>query len=264
MTRAEAGGEPERIVVLATVGARPRVRRGRRKAPVAEGGDDAGLVPSVRATVIRTAAFESREDADAWLDRVRRERDELEEEARAGARELNALLRTHRAAVADPYVRDVAPAGATVVRVGHGSGHQVSEGRFDAAIELPPPSPRSRIRRRADALAPDERLAAVLGRREELLASEELVLRARADIEAARPREAALQARIALETVLAELRGDERLADDVRSIESERDDVARAANEALAGDVPDDLQDAVARAVDRIETALRRHRIERR
>ena len=104
----------------------------------------------------------------------------------------------------------------------------------------------------------------MLGRREELLASEELVLRARADIEAARPREAALQARIALETVLAELRGDERLADDVRSIESERDDVARAANEALAGDVPDDLQDAVARAVDRIETALRRHRIERR
>ncbi len=251
--------------MLATVGARPRARRGRRRAPVAEGGgEDAELVPSVRATVIRTAAFESPEDADTWLDGLRRDRSELEEEARSGARELNAVLRTHRVAVADPYVRDVAPAGATVVRVGHGSGNQVADGRFDAAVELPPPSPRSRIRRRADALAPDERVAAVLGRREEILASEELVLRARADIEAERPREAALQARIALEAALAELAEDARLADDVRAIEAEREEVARAANEALSGDIPADLRDAVTRAVDRIDTALRRRRIERR
>ncbi len=217
----------------------------------------------MRATVIRTDAFESRDDAEAWLERLRRDRADLEEEARASARELNALLRTHRAAVADPYVRDVAPAGATVARVGHGSGNQVADGRFDSAIELPPPSPRSRIRRRADALAPDERVAAVLGRREDLLACEELVLRARADLEAERPREAALQARIALEAALAELAGDERLAEDVRAIEAERESVARAANAALTGAVPVDLAESLETAVDRIETALRRRRIER-
>ena len=205
MTRAETGGDPERILVLGTVGARPRARRGRRRVPAAEGGgEDPALVPSVRATVIRAAAL-SADEAEAWLDRLRRDRDELEAEALDGAAELNAVLRAHRAAVADPYVRDVAPLGATVVRVGHGRGDQVADGRFESAVEVPPPSPRSRIRRRADALAPDERLAAVLGRREPVLACEELVLRARADIDAERPREAALQARVALEAALAEL-----------------------------------------------------------
>jgi len=250
--------------VLATVGAPPRARRGRRRAPAAEGGgESAEPVPSVRATVIRAAPFESRDDADGWLERLRRERADLDEEARAGARELNALLRTHRAAVADPYVRDVAPAGATVVRVGHGTGQQVSDGRFESALELPPPAPRSRPRRRADALAPDERVAAVLGRRESVLACEELVLRARADIEADRPREAALQARIALEAALAELGGDGRLADDLSTVEDRRADVGRAANEALGGEVSAELQHAVAAAVERMETALRRRRIQR-
>ena len=53
--------------------------------------------------------------------------------------------------------------------------------------------------------APEERFAALLGGRESPLAAEELVLRARADLDAGRPREAALQARVALEALLAEL-----------------------------------------------------------
>ena len=263
MTRAETGGDPERILVLGTVGARPRARRGRRRVPAAEGGgEEPALVPSVRATVIRAAAL-SADEAEAWLDRLRGDRDELEAEALDGAAELNAVLRAHRAAVADPYVRDVSPLGATVVRVGHGRGDQVADGRFESAVEVPPPSPRSRIRRRADALAPDERLAAVLGRREAVLACEELALRARADIDAERPREAALQARVALEAALAELGNDERVADDMRALQEERDAVARAANEALAGEVSAEHQEAVALAVERIETALRRRRVTR-
>ena len=159
-----------------------------------------------------------------------------------------------------------APAGATVARVGYGTGEQVADGRFDAATELPPPSPRSRIRRRADALAPDERVAAVLGRREDLMACEELVLRARADVEADRPREAALQTRIALEAALAELgRADAEahLSEDLEILEADRTPVARAANEALAADPSADMQQAVADAVDHMETALRRRRLGR-
>ena len=53
--------------------------------------------------------------------------------------------------------------------------------------------------------APDERFAALLGGREAALACEELVLRARADADAGRDREAALQARIALESLLSEM-----------------------------------------------------------
>ena len=55
--------------------------------------------------------------------------------------------------------------------------------------------------------APEERFAALLGGREQALACEELVLRARADLDAGREREAALEARVALEALLAELPG---------------------------------------------------------
>ena len=79
------------------------------------------------------------------------------------------------------------------------------------------------------------------------------MLRARADVEAHRPREAALQARIALEAVLAELPGeiDPELA-------ASRSEIGDAANAALGGDPPEHLQHAVAHAVERMERALRR------
>ena len=79
----------------------------------------------------------------------------------------------------------------------------MADGRFSDAWELP----RERTRTRRSMEAPEERFAALLGGRERPLACEELVLRARADLDAGRPREAALQARVALEALLAELPG---------------------------------------------------------
>ena len=253
VTRGEAGGDPERVVVLRTVGAPRRSRLSRRSRKV-EGGADPEAVPTVRATVIGLERLESDSDAEAWLDRLAGDADALDAHAASAARELNALLRAHRAAAADPHVRDVAPAGATSVRIGWGTGDEVAEGRFSAARELPPPSPRSRTRRRAEALVPDERLAALLGRREDVMACEELVLRARADLDAGRPREAALQTRVALEAALAEL-GDEP------ELGGFRDDVARAANASLRGEPDAELQGKVAEAVAAVERALRRRRV---
>jgi hypothetical protein len=197
------------------------------------------------------------EDPERWLDGLAGDRDALDAEAADAARELNTVLRAHRAAAADPYVRDVAPHGATAVRVGYGSGEEVADGRFSEARELPPPAAHSRIRRRSEALAPDERLAALIGHREEALTCEELVLRARMDLDAGRPREAALQARVALEAALAELGSGGAELGDVR------DDVARAANEALAGEPGAGLQERVAAAVAAIERAIRRRRVRR-
>lgn len=254
VTRAEPGGEPDRVVVLRTVGAPRRATISRRRQPRLEGGAGPEAVPTARASVIRLERFESEDDAERWLDGLRRDREALEAEADRAATELNALLRAHRAAAADPDVRDVAPQGATVVRAGYGTGEQVADGRFEQACELPAPSPRSRVRRRAEALAPDERLASILARREEVLACEELVLRARSDLQAGRQREAALQTRIALEAALAEL-------DDEGELEASRADVARAANEALTGEPAPELREAVAGAVDAIERALRRRRL---
>jgi hypothetical protein len=212
-------------------------------------------VPTSRVTVIAAEAFTSTLEAEAWLAALKRDRDALVEEARLGAADLNRMLRAHRAAAADPWSAvEVSPLHALVVRVGYGIGDLVAEGRFDDALELPRTEVGALSRgRRGDVIGPGERVAAILSGRDQLLACEELVLRARADIEAHRPREAALQARIALEAVLAELPGD---ADP--ELPGARAEIGDAANAALKGDPPEHLQHAVAHAVERMERALRR------
>ncbi len=102
----------------------------------------------------------------------------------------------------DPWVADADPARAIGYRVGYGTGEQVAEGDWESARELPRPEPRAA---RSALLAPQERVAALLGGRDAPLACEELVLRARGDLAHGRPREAALQLRVALDAALAEL-----------------------------------------------------------
>jgi hypothetical protein len=99
--------------------------------------------------------------------------------------------------------------------------------------------------------ARDERFAALLGGREERLIGEELVLRARADLNAGRPREAALEARIALEALAVELAEGAPL--------DQAKPVREAAGAALEGRAPAGVEEAV-RAM---EAALRRRRLAR-
>jgi hypothetical protein len=125
----------------------------------------------------------------------------------------------------------------------------VAEGRFTAAYDVP--EPRGRVRR-AVTLAPQERLAAILGGSNRVLVGEELVVRARLDLDAGRPREAALQARVALEALLAELPSGTELT-------AHRDAVGRAANAALDGEPPPELVTAVDEAVKAMRRALVHH-----
>ena len=245
-------GEPRAVIALKTFGAPERRRlRGRRPRRVAEAAPEP--VPTARATIIAAEAFASPLEAEAWLAALKRDRDALTAEAALAAAELNRMLRAHRAASADPWAIEVSPSHALVVRVGYGSGDLVAEGRYDDALELPRTDAATLARgRRGAALGAGERLAAILSGRDELRAAEELVLRARADIAAGRPREAALQTRIALEAVLAELRPDDP------ELEASRAEIGDAANAALRGDPPEHLQSAVVHAVDRMERALRR------
>jgi hypothetical protein len=97
--------------------------------------------------------------------------------------------------------------------------------------------------------SPDERFAALLGGRDKALLAEELVLRARADLNAGRDREAALEARIALEALAAQL-GERAPLD-------QRDRIRSAAHAALEGGAPAGLEEAVAA----MEAAVRRHRL---
>jgi hypothetical protein len=243
-------------VVLSTAGA-PRRRRLERRRRARRLKDHAPApVPTARAGVVRTKALGTEEEAGAWLEGLRRDRVLLDREVTAAVGVLNRLVQAHRAAAADPYARDLLAERALVVRVGHGTGEQVADGRFAAACEAPPTAPRAR---RMERLSPQERLAAILGGRDRLLASDELVLRARSDLDAGRWREAALQSRIALECILAELGGGD-LGELRGRLEGHREAVSAAAAAALTGEPPDDLLAEVEEAVGRREAAIRRHR----
>ncbi len=244
------------MLVLATLGAAERRRlRSRRGRTVEEGAPKP--VPTTRATLVRPQPFETELTAKSWLDGLRSDESRVRTELAEGDRVLGSVLYAHRVAHADPYARDVSSRQALVVRIGFGDGEAVADGRYVEAWELPP-EPRRRASRSME--APEERFAALLGAREHVLVCEELVLRARADLDAERPRQAALQARVALESLLAELGGD--IPPERRSaLEGDRAAVGDAANAALGGDLDEELVGALAEAVGRMEAAIRSRRL---
>ena len=118
---------------------------------------------------------------------------------------LNRALRAAAVAAGDPYLRELTATRATRARIGFGTGDQVADGKFTAALDVDV----SEHRRagRVERIAPQERIAALLGNRTIKDACELPLLRARADVDAGDLREAALQLRVGLEALLVELRG---------------------------------------------------------
>ncbi len=233
--RSETDAAVEAVLVLGTLGAPARTRR-----PRSVDGAEPEPVPTSRATVVRPHPSDA---PAAWLAELRADQETLDGEVTAAFAVLNRALRAWRAAAADPYVGELSFERALVARVGYGGGDAVADGRFAEALELPRPGAR-RVRRSME--SPEERFSALLGAREAQLVAEELVLRARADLNAGRPREAALQARVALEAL---------------DLAEHRDAVGLAANAALAGDLGDDDVQALTEAIKGMEAALRRHRL---
>jgi hypothetical protein len=248
-------GEPTHVLVVTLLAARAGAarlgrRRGRAVAPEPPPAD----VPVTRVTLVGAEPFAGEDAARAWLEGA-----DGEGEAAAAFDVLSRVLHAHRIATADPSVAEPAREQALVVRLGLGEGEQVADGRWTHAVELPPSAAPRRGARRA-ALQPQERLAALLGGRDAALACEELTLRARADLDAGRTREAAFQVRVALEAALAELvpwaeRGD--LAGRLDELRAERPAVGAAANAALEGGLDEGQAADVERVVGRLEAALR-------
>jgi hypothetical protein len=178
-------GDDVREVIVVGEAVAPR-RLGRRAPP--------GTVPVTRVTIIDASPLED-EQAAAWL-----------RNAEAGEpTSLARLQAAFRIASADAFAPDADPTRAVALRVGYGTGDEVAEGRWTAMRELEVPErpePRKRSKHR-----PADRLAAVLAGRDAVLACEELALRARADLDLGRPREAALQLEAALGAAVAELAG---------------------------------------------------------
>ncbi len=253
------------MLVLATTGvAAPTRRRRRRRSEAGSGGDERQL-PLTRATAVRAfEPFESEAEAEAWLEQAGESPETAEVLLEEGIALLNRALHAQSVAAGDPQVQELAPERAAAARLGYGSGDQVADGRAAATRELDPGSgPRSRRRARLD-LRPQEHVAAVLGGRETVDACETLILRARADLDAQRWREAALQLRVGLEALLVELRGalrDPGHDENMAVLAERRREAGDAANAALRGELDDETREQVRELIELCERVLRRRRV---
>jgi hypothetical protein len=212
--------------------------------------------------VIRPRPFADEGAADRWLEEVAGDRDLSSALASEALLRLNRALHAHRTAAGDPTVADVDASRPVAIRFGFGTGEDVADGRWQRALELPERHRRGLLQRDYDAMRPQERVAAVLGGRERVGAHEELIVRARGDIDAGRLATAALGLDAALEALPAALGPYAETAEGQELATRLRDaaaTTAEAKRSVLAGATDGDL-DAVAleQAVRAAEAVLRR------
>lgn len=265
LARDGSGEEGQRVLVIETLGAPPPARR-RGRAKQAEPGDEPESLPLTRVTAVRAQEpFESAVDAQDWLGETLSSEDSIEAAFAEGIGLLNRALHAQTVASADSLGAELSATTATVARIGHGSGKEVAEGRFTEARAVEPRTAAgSRRKRRDEELRPQERLAAILGGRERADTCEILILRARADLDASRYREAALQLRVALEAMLVELAGaltDPDHERDMAELSERRTEAGAAANAALRGELDVEQEHQVIELVELCERVLRRRRV---
>jgi hypothetical protein len=247
-----AGDDVREVVVIGGLEAPRRSVLPQRRRPRAVAEPSPATVEVTRATVIDASPLYERDAAEEWLEQAV----ERSEEVVAGALAvLNRAVAGHRVAAADPHLPDADPGRALATRIGYGAGEQVAEGQWEAARELAPAKPK-----RARALVPQQRLAALLSGRDVALACEELALRARADLAAGRQREAAMQLHLALEAAVAELEPWRERSDmgaRIDELAGLRGEVAAAANAAIQGGLEPSAVSGAGAALERLEAALR-------
>ena len=149
----------ERVLVVTVDGAPPPPRRrlGRPKPRAAQPGAGPATVPLTTLTVIRPEPLADEDAAQGWLAALGRDPDLIEAELGPALALVNLAVHVHRATVLDPNLPDVSAEHALAIRVGFGDGDELADGRYSAAIELPP-----RRAVGAEVMRPQERLAAVL------------------------------------------------------------------------------------------------------
>ena len=288
LIRRDEDGEPERVVVLGTLQAarqpigasaapawsgRSLLRRLRGRAGSMPTGPEPAPVATTRATVIDPISLAADNQARAWLAELDRDR-----EVSAAAAIVNRVIHSHRIASADPYVHEVSPNQALVIRAGWGEGEQVADGRWLHARALSSPggwgsgrssagSRRGPRRDRSWALRPQERLAALLGARSAALLCEEIALRARQDLDHERVAHAALELDRAYALAVPELHAERRqdLAIRIAELEQLRPGVQAQAQAALldAGRAPGAAPEAAAAAGDALDEDVLTHEIGR-
>ena len=259
----DGDAEANEVIVVKMIGAprsRGRLRRGR---PQAVKNADATPLPLTRITIARPEPFADAEVAGQWVERTCRSEETSEEEINRGLRSLNALLHAHRAATQDPYMGEVGPDHPITIRIGFGSGDEIAESVWSEATELPLEQGDGR-RQKMDDLQPQERVAGALSGRERVDACETLILRCRVDYDNGRIVEAALQLKVGVEAMLAELPSNPgpKQEADLAQLQSQPDTAQTLARAALAsGELDDDQHKALTELLRLCERILRRRRL---
>jgi hypothetical protein len=241
-----------------------RRRRPRRTDPDLE----ASPLPLASVTCVRAfAPFDSEEEAERWLEEAAQVEETADALVADGIALLNRALHAHAAAAADAHAHELTPERSVGVRIGYGQGEEIAVGHFSEAREVDVwASGASRRRQRQEDLRPQERVAAVLGGREQIDACETLLLRTRTDLDANRQREAALQLRVGLEALLVELDGalsDPGHEEDMATLQGRKSAAGEAANTALQGELRPEQEQDVKELLELCERVLRRRRITR-
>jgi hypothetical protein len=252
------------VLVLFTVGAARQPSRRRRRARQAELDAETSPLPLTRATTIRAfTPFDDQRSAARWLDEATEAEETVEVLVEDGIALLNRALHVQAVAAADSRIPALRAEHAVAVRVGYGSGEETADSRFSDAREIELGAGSSRRQRREEDLRSQERVGAVLGGRERVDVCETLLLRARADLDAGRRREAALQLRVGLEALLVELRGDldDGHGEDMAALRERRSEVVAAAEAAVGGELTSAQAHAVRELLEICERVLRRRRV---
>ena len=107
-----------------------------------------GEIPVTRVTVTGET-FAGSDDGSAWLTEILADRQRSADEVRGATRLLNRALAALRAAAEDPLVQEIGASRALAIRLGHGSGDELAEGRWTEAREMPRAHPSANPRFRA-------------------------------------------------------------------------------------------------------------------
>jgi hypothetical protein len=206
VTRGVGGSDVLVVGLLAAPATRPRLlRRARqveRETPPAE-------VPLSLVTFVKgTQPLDDRREAARMLGAIRVAEREQERWVKEGLIALNLAIRAYRAGAPDPYATEVTRRDPRKIRIGYGTTEEVQDGRWQEALELPPPA--RRRTKRIERLRPSEAVAVVLSGRARVLESEDLLLRALIDLDQGRTRGAAFQAASAMRLLPRELESEPR------------------------------------------------------
>jgi hypothetical protein len=139
----------------------------------------------VTRVTVTGAPLEDPSAGSAWLRDTLRDRELGTRELRDATRIVNRALNAVRAESRDPLVQEIGATKALAVRLGHGTGDELAEGRWSEAKQLP-----EERRGRLDGVDPQSRVAAVLAGKDEVHPAETLMQRARLDAQHGRDAEA--------------------------------------------------------------------------